>query len=94
MRAGYEYDANGNVRRTTVEKGGVEEITGYAYDEMNRIKQATQGEGGSGALPVYYKYNLSGQVTGEHTRRRTRIAWRRRAKGCRSCGMGTTVTEG
>ena len=31
---------------------------------MNRIKQATQGEGGSGALPIYYKYNLSGQVTG------------------------------
>ena len=59
-----EYDGNGNVRRTTVEKGGVEEITSYAYDEMNRIKQATQGEGGSGALPIYYKYNLSGQVTG------------------------------
>ena len=31
---------------------------------MNRIKQATQGEGGNGALPIYYKYNLSGQVTG------------------------------
>ena len=59
-----EYDGNGNVRRTTVEKGGVEEITSYAYDEMNRIKQATQGEGGSGALPIYYKYNLSGQVMG------------------------------
>ena len=61
----FEYDILGNTTRESVNKNGEVNSTSYAYDNMNRVHQYSQGEGdasGTSVLSIDYVYNNVGQI--------------------------------
>ena len=58
----YVYNNSGQVTLESVYHGATEETTTYAYDEMGRVRQTTQGDLSSGGLSVNYVYDNAGKV--------------------------------
>lgn len=66
----YEYDANGNVETESFYHGLIDETNTYAYNEMDRLVQMTQGkldvnnlpDEAQGGISINYDYNDAGQL--------------------------------
>jgi RHS repeat-associated protein len=65
---GYEYDAHGNRTRQEEENGRGEEISTYAYDNLDRLTEVTYPDVPVGtSTTVLYRYDAAYNRTGETT---------------------------